>query len=224
MNNQREKIVLFGTRSPLLPDYEETCQRLGVTIAAAVRVDDLRPRLLDRDIVVDLDVLGEEHADIGFLACAFSPRRREELVAMAHKAGLRESEALIDPTSVVASSTRFGAGCHVAAGVVIGAAGVLGDHVFINRSTNLGHHAFVDDFTSVGPGCTLAGNVHLGRASFVGAGSVILPGIRIGVGAVVAAGSVVREDVADDVLVAGAPATIKRQGLSPDIYGAPGEE
>jgi sugar O-acyltransferase (sialic acid O-acetyltransferase NeuD family) len=218
-----EKIIFFGIRSPLLPDYEETCSRLGLQIAAAVRVDSRRPRILDRRAIIDLSDLDERQKNFPFVACAFYPKRRGELVAMASEAGLVAAEALIDPTAIIASSTRFGNGSFINAGVVIGAAGVFGEYICINRSTNIGHHAFFDDLVAIGPGVTIAGNVHIGKHSFVGAGSVVLPGVRIGKRAIVAAGSVVRHHVSDEVLVAGNPARVKRhRGTS--VYGVEGEE
>lgn len=218
------RLVLFGIRSPLLPDYEETCSRLEVQIDAAVRTDSLRPRILDRGAVIELVDLEESQKGLPFIACAFSPTRRRELSVMANDAGLIAAEPLLDPTSVIASSTRIGNGCFINAGTVIGAAGLLGEHVVVNRSTNLGHHAFVDDFVSIGPGVTMAGNVRLGEQSLIGAGSVILPGVRIGKGAVVAAGSVVRKDVPVGALAAGNPATVKRQQVRSTIYGQVGDE
>lgn len=218
------KIVLFGIRSPLLPDYEETCGRLNIEIAAAVRTDTHRSRLLDREAVMEMPDLDERHLGLPYVACAFSPNRRGELAEMADAAGLVPTDPLIDPSAVVASSTRIGNGSFINAGVIIGAASVIGDHVFINRSTNLGHHGMIGDFASVGPGVTMAGNVHLGRKSFIGAGSVILPGIRIGDGAVVGAGSVVRVSVPDGVLAAGNPAKTVRERPGPNVFGEPGEE
>ncbi len=218
------KLVLIGVRSPLLPDYEESCQRLGLNIVAAVRTDELRPRILDRSVLIEFAQLNEDYDELPFIACAFSPKRRMELCEKVGTTGLIAAEPLLDPTAVVASSTRIGHGTFVSAGVVIGAAGMLGEHVFVNRSTNLGHHTVVGDYASIGPGCTLAGNVRIGEHAFVGAGSVILPGVRIGVGAVVAAGSVVKDDVPDSVMVAGIPAMLKRARLSPNIFGLPGEE
>lgn len=217
-------IVLFGVRSPLLPDYEESCHRLGLRLNAAVQADQLRPRMLDRDKIVRLEDLHDDQAGQAFLACAFSPLRRRQLAQMANDAGLLAAEPLIDPTAIVASSTRIGAGCFINAGVVIGAAGVVGEHVVVNRATNIGHHVCIEDFTSIGPGCTLAGNVRLGEQSFIGAGSVLLPGVRVGENAVIAAGSVVKDDVPAGVLVAGTPAAIKRENLSSDVYGLEGEE
>lgn len=219
-----KSIVLFGVRSPLLPDYEETCARLGLKIAAAVRADNLRARILDRSKVIDLSELETGHGLPGFVACAFSPYRREQLAILAVKAGLVAAEQLVDATSVVASSTRVGCGTYMNAGVVIGAAGVIGEHVCVSRSTNIGHHGHIDDFVSIGPGVTIAGNVHIGTHCFIGAGSTVLPGVRIGERAIVAAGSVVKDDVSSDVLVAGSPAKATRTRPSAKLLGEEGEE
>ena len=202
-------IVLFGVRSPLTPDYEESCARAGHRIAAAVNVGDAPPRLLDRGPLVETGALETAHREAPCIVCAFHPGRRRELVAAALDAGLRFTESLIDPTAVVASSTRIGAGTYINAACVIGAMGMIGENVLINRGCNLGHHALLDDFATVGPGVTMAGNVRIGEGSIIGAGSTVLPGVAIGANALVAAGSVVRRDVPDDTFVAGSPAVEK---------------
>ena len=218
------RIVLFGVRSPMIVDVEETCERAGLVIAAAVKASAHAPRLLDRGPLIDLADLRDVHRHTAAIVCAFSPIRRRELVAAARAAGLRFDGPLVDPTSVVPRSTRLGDGTYVGAGCVLGAAALLGDHVFVNRAANLGHHAVVDDYATIGPGVTIAGHVRIGEGALVGAGSTILPGVTIGAGAMVAAGSVVRRDVADDTLVAGAPARQTRLKPSATAVHPPGEE
>lgn len=224
MSDAITSVALFGIRSPLLPDYEDCFDRLGLEISIAVRADSLRPRLLGHKTVIDLADLSSAHHGLAFIACAFNPYRRDELVRLALAARMVAAKAIVDPTSIVATSTRLGDGTFVNAGSVIGSAGIIGDHVFVNRASNIGHHAILDDYVSIGPGVTIAGNVRVGRTSFVGAGSIILPGIRIGAGAVVAAGSVVRTDVNDGVLVAGNPANVRRNRPSSTMLGGDGEE
>jgi hypothetical protein len=46
-------MVLFGVRSPLVVDYEETLKRLGISISLAVSVNGT-PRLLSECRTVDL--------------------------------------------------------------------------------------------------------------------------------------------------------------------------
>lgn len=200
-----KKIALFGIRSPLTADYEETCHRAAIVIEFAVSVAGA-PRLLSAASIIELVDLQPHHLRTAYVACAFGPLRRRALVEIATNAGFAVAETLIDPSSTIARSSRLGAGTYVNAGCVIGALSMIGGHVVINRSCSVGHHAVLADYASLGPGSTLAGNVRVGEGSVIGAGSTILPGIRIGAGSVVAAGSVVRRDVPDGILVAGNPA------------------
>jgi len=48
------EIVLFGVRTPLVVDYEETCKRLGIEVVAGISVLGT-PRMLDRSRVISLD-------------------------------------------------------------------------------------------------------------------------------------------------------------------------
>lgn len=198
-------MILFGVRSPLVVDYEETCHRLGLAISAAVSVQG-EPRLVDRAALVALaDFNPSANAD-PFIACAFAPVRRAELIALATRLGLSAAPALIDPSAVLARTVRVGVGSFINAGVVIGAVSLIGEGVVVNRSASLGHHTVLGDHVSVGPGATLAGNIQVGNAAMIGAGAVVLPHLRIGPGAVVAAGAVVRHHVPGGALVAGHPA------------------
>lgn len=200
-------MILFGVRSPLIVDVEETLHRLGIDITAAVSVNGV-PRLRNRDRLVDLaDFVAS--AGAGFLATAFSPRRRQALVEQAIALGLVPAPALVDPTTILPVSLAVGAGSFVNAGVVVGGLSIIGDHVLVNRAVSLGHHCMLGDFVSIGPGATLAGNIRVGAGSMIGAGSTILPNVRIGENAIVSAGSVVRKHVPDGGFVAGNPAVAK---------------
>lgn len=201
-------MIVFGLRSPIVVEIEETLGRLGLGIDHAVSVSGT-PRLMDRRRVVDLDAF---HPEPGrpFIAAAFAPQRRAELATMAEELGLVRAEAIVDPTAILPRSLRLGAATYINAGVVIGAMSMLGDGVLVNRSASLGHHTVLGDFVSIGPGATLAGNIHVGAGSLVGAGATVLPHVRIGEGAIVSAGAVVRKHVRDGTLVVGNPAVPHR--------------
>lgn len=196
--------VLFGIRSPLVVEYEESCARRGIALSAGIDLDGT-PRLAG-----DLPVipLGEflPVAGTRFLACAFAPKRRRELVEQARALGLDLAAALVDPHAVLARTVRVGAGSFINAGVIIGAVTRIGEAVLVNRAASVGHHCLIQDYVSIGPGATLAGNIHVGQGAMIGAGAVILPDVRIGAGAIISAGAVVRAHVKDDTLVAGDPA------------------
>lgn len=201
-------MILFGARSPLVVDFEETLARLGIAVAAAVSVGGV-PRVLDRSRLVELaDFVAEPSAM--FLAPAFAPMRRAELIAQAISMGLAKAPALVDPTAILPRSIRIGTGSYVNAGVVIGAMSMLGEGVLVNRAASLGHHTVLGDMVSIGPGATLAGNIHVGAGSVIGAGAVVLPNVRIGAGSIVSAGAVVRKHVPDGTLVIGNPAVERR--------------
>ena len=200
-------MIVFGVRSPLVVEIEETLARLSREPVALVSINGT-PRALDRRRLVDLADFSPE-AGAPFIAVAFAPARRAELVAQARALGLKLAPALVDPTAILPRSIRIGEGTFINAGVVIGGLSMIGEGVLVNRAASLGHHCVLGDYVSVGPGATLAGNIHVGANTVIGAGAVIQPDVRIGANAVIAAGSVVRKPVEDGALVVGNPAEAK---------------
>jgi sugar O-acyltransferase (sialic acid O-acetyltransferase NeuD family) len=199
------EIVLFGVRSPLVVEYEETCNRLGVAIRLGISVNGA-PRLRGEFNIVTVEELASHVVSAPFLACAFAPGRRMALFDMAAAHNLQPAPALIDPTAILSRSVRVEAGSYVNAGVVIGSQSSIGRNALVNRSASLGHHTLLGDHVSIGPGAVLAGNIHVGEGSMVGAGATILPNMRIGAGCLIGAGAVVIDHVADGTFVAGNPA------------------
>lgn len=198
-------VILFGVRSPITVEYEETCHRLGLTISFAVSLGKA-PRVLDSSRVVAIEDFTAPRDGGRFYACAFTAARRQALFDRAEALGLTPAPALVDPHAVLARSVRIDDGSFVNAGAVIGALSFIGRGVLINRSASIGHHAMIGDFVSIGPGATLAGNIRVGAGTIIGAGATILPDIRIGENALIAGGSLVRENVPDATFVAGNPA------------------
>lgn len=200
-------MILFGVRSPIVVEYEESCLRRGISISMAVSLNGT-PRTAGPAPIVAPGALG---AAVGqsFLACAFSPLRRKELISLGRDAGLVLAEALVDPHAIIASNARLGPGTFINAGSIVGALTLIGEGVLINRAASVGHHCLVEDYASIGPGANLAGNIHVGEGVMIGAGATVLPNVRLGRGAIVSAGSVVKGHVPDDTTVAGNPARPK---------------
>lgn len=217
------EVVLFGIRSPLAVEYEETCRRTGIAIAFALSVDGA-PRLVTPTTIRKLDELEPDHLKVAAVTCAFSPVRRRMLVATALEAGFAIAAALVDAAATIASSARVGAGSYINAGCVVGAYALIGEHVVLNRSSSVGHHTMLADYVSIGPGVTLAGNVRVGEGSVIGAGSTVLPDLRVGAGAIVAAGSVVRSHVPDGVFIAGNPAISRPYNFEESSLNLPDAE
>jgi hypothetical protein len=207
------RLILFGVGSRLVVDYEETCTRAGIQIAAAIKNRPVAHYLTHCQRVISPNAIDADLLAVPFLCPLFTPAYRWRASLEALAAGLFASEALIDPSATVASSVEFGPGCYINAAATIGGCGKIGAHVVINRSASIGHHLSLAEYASVGPGVVLTGEVSIGKGALVGAGSVVLPKIRIGDHALIAAGSVVTRDVEECTLVAGNPARLVRKGL-----------
>ena len=206
------KVVLFGIGSPLVVEYEETCNRLGYTVAAAVRNRPGPVFFRDERVITE----ARELAPVSAWSCfcpLFTPRNRFVATAEAVDLGWTFTGALVDPTAIVASSAIIGNGVFVNAGCVLGAELTLHEHVVVNRSASLGHHVEIGAFASVGPGVVVGGLVTIGSGAMLGAGAVILPQVNVGAHAVVGAGSVVVRDVPAHGKVLGNPARLVASGL-----------
>jgi sugar O-acyltransferase (sialic acid O-acetyltransferase NeuD family) len=208
------RIVIFGVGSPLAIDLEESCGRLGIEIIAAIRNVPGVSFVSDKQRVVEIDSLDSALMAIPFALPMFTPNHRRTALADALTRGFTQGATIIDPTSVVASSTILGEGSYINAGCTIGGAGKLGKFVLINRAVSIGHHASLDDFVSIGPGAVLSGFVHLGSGAVIGAGSVLLPKIEIGENTVVGAGSVVTKSMPENCFVLGSPARVVKMGVT----------
>lgn len=201
-------VVLYGSTSSIIVDVEETCARLGLTIAAIVKNvagDDFA--LSGAPIMAPADVPASL-TSLPFAVPIFGPAHRRHASEDARRRGFERAATLVDPTAMVAASTSIGPGSYVNCGVAIGGAGRIGAFVFVNRSASIGHHADIADFVSIGPGAHIAGGVRLGRGTVVSTGAIILPRIAIGSNSVIGAGSVVTEPVPDCCLVVGNPGRV----------------
>ncbi len=87
---------------------------------------------------------------------------------------------LIHPNAWVDPSARLGLGSYVAAGVVINAKAVAGDHVLVGTGASVGHDCIVEDFVQLESGVRLGGGARLGRGCLCGIGSSVVPNITVG--------------------------------------------
>jgi acetyltransferase-like isoleucine patch superfamily enzyme len=191
----REPIVLFGAGSAVIVDVEESCRRMGRSVAAIVQNTAGTTWAQDPSLVVPLEELDGGLFEYDVLVPLFRPANRRTAVAQARQLGARRVASILDPTSILPARLGVGEGIYVNAGCVIGACSELGPFAFVNRGCSLGHHLCLGEFVSLGPGVVIAGQVTIGAGAMIGAGAVLLPKITVGADAVVAAGAVVRRDV-----------------------------
>ena len=204
-------MVLFGAGSPIIVEFEETCRRLGYSVAAAVK-NRTGPVYCDR-VVVDVGDLTPALRGLTCFCPMFTPLNRYIAFVEAAALGCTFSHALVDPTAIAASSAVTGVGTFVNAGAILGAHASLAEHVLVNRGATIGHHVDIAAFASIGPGVVVGGQATIGRGAMIGAGAVVLPQVRVGAHAVVGAGSVVVSDVPERSKVFGNPARVVASGL-----------
>lgn len=208
---ERARWLVYACRTDYTADVVEIIARRGDAVAALI--DNLgQPRSVDDPEMIGADALPTELLLLPVVIPLITPGHRHHVLGEARTRGLARFPSLVDPTSVVGSSARVGEGSVINAAAVIAGEVQVGRFVHVNRSASVGHHSVLDDFSTLGPGCVLAGRVRVGSGAFIGAGAVCAPKVSIGPNAVVGAGAVVVKDVPAGAVVVGNPAQIIRQG------------
>lgn len=81
--------------------------------------------------------------------------------------------AIISKAAHIDSTAQIGAGCHIAAGVVIGANVVMGE------GCSIAPNAVIGDGVEIGKNCLIGANASISH-SIIGEGTRLYPGVRIG--------------------------------------------
>jgi sugar O-acyltransferase (sialic acid O-acetyltransferase NeuD family) len=160
----------------------------------------------DRGQLAAVHASGVRHLIFGFGDC----RARLELDAVAAGAGFCFT-TVVHPRAAVSTAATLGPGTFVAAGAVVNPGTGVGRHVIINTCASVDHDCEIEDGAHICPGVRLAGNVTVGRGSWVGIGSTVIEKIHIGPWSVIGAGSVVVKDIPAGVLAFGVPARVVRR-------------
>jgi len=209
-----ESVVIYGVGSPIVADFQESLERAGIRVAAAVRNLSCDVHLLPNTPFIEPAQLTAEELAFPFLVPFFTPANRQKAAREAFGIGFRSAFSLIDPTVPRPRSLVHGQGLYVNAGCTLGAACEFDEFVFLNRAVSVGHHVKCGAFVSIGPGAVIAGSVKIGRGSVIGAGAVVLPELSIGNNSVVGAGAVVTKDVPDQCMVLGGSAKISQTQIA----------
>lgn len=112
----------------------------------------------------------------------------------------------LSPSAVISPSARIGKGVAVMAGAVINAEASIDDLCIINTGATVDHDCQIGRAAHIAPQSALAGNVEIGKESFVGIGTKIIPTICVGEFVMIGAGSVVITNVDSRTKVVGVPA------------------
>lgn len=109
-------------------------------------------------------------------------------------------DAVISPLDVTIEE-----GTVIMAGTVVNAGGKIGKHCIINTSSVVEHDNQIEDYVHISVGAKLAGNVHIGRKSWIGIGATISNNITICQDCMIGAGAVVVGDIKESGKYVGVP-------------------
>jgi sugar O-acyltransferase (sialic acid O-acetyltransferase NeuD family) len=124
----------------------------------------------------------------------------------------------IHPSAAVSLDVVLGSGTVVMAQAAINHGCRVGEGCIVNTKSSLDHNSVMEDFSSLAPGVTCGGQVHIGYCSAVGIGANILGKIAIGKHTVIGAGSLVNKNISDNKVAYGVTAQVVRDRNSDEPY------
>ena len=113
---------------------------------------------------------------------------------------------LVHPSAVVAEDVEIGTGSVVMAGAIINPGAKVGRGCIINTSSSVDHDCVLEDYVHVAVGSHLAGNVIVGKGTWIGAGATVSNNIIVCEGSTIGAGAVVIREIAVPGTYVGVPA------------------
>lgn len=113
----------------------------------------------------------------------------------------------IHPNAVISElDTHIDEGTVVMANAVINPGAYIGKHCIINTGAIVEHDNTIEDYVHVSVGAKLAGNVHVGRKTWVGIGATVKNNVSVCEDCMIGAGAVVIKDIVEKGTYIGVPA------------------
>jgi len=113
--------------------------------------------------------------------------------------------SLIHPSAVIGTDVEIEVGTVVMAGTVINSSTRIGKGCIINTSSSLDHDNVIEDYVHISPGVRTAGNVTIGKGTWLGIGSVVSNNVNICSDCKVGAGAVVVKSITEPGTYVGVP-------------------
>lgn len=113
---------------------------------------------------------------------------------------------VIHPSAEISAHADIGVGNVIMANVVVNVDAKIGDACIVNTAATVDHGCIIDDGVHISPGVHLAGQVEVGKHSWVGIGATVTQLVVIGENVTIGAGSVAIENIPDGKTAIGIPA------------------
>lgn len=118
--------------------------------------------------------------------------------------------SLMHPSALISPSAKIGDGSILLPNSVVCGETLIGEGVIINTSCSVDHQCNIHSGAHICPGVNIAGEVIIGKKSWIGIGACIKQCIKIGENVTVGAGAAVVNDLPDSVVAVGVPAKISK--------------
>lgn len=115
---------------------------------------------------------------------------------------------LIHPTAFVSKSATIQPGTVIFAQAAVNAGASVGLGNIINTGATVDHDCFIEEGVHICPGVHLAGEVNVGKFSWIGIGAAVIQQVAIGDNVMIGAGSVITRDICSNVKVMGVPGRV----------------
>lgn len=146
------------------------------------------------------------------------PAIREEKFYLLKEDGIT-TPSLIHPDVHIPETTCVGQGSVIQYGCFISCNVSIGDYVYIQPHCNIGHDDKLADGCMISGFGNIAGNVSIGRFTYLGLSVAVKEGVSIGGNTIIGMGSVVYKDVPDEMVALGNPARPMARNTDRRVFG-----
>ena len=174
-----------------------------------VFVDKRYPHLLNAGhwpVINDHSILNELDKDIfDYIVAVGDNNIRYDLHNELKKKGFNLVN-VIHPSAEISDYATLGIGNALLAHAVVNVDTKIGDACILNTATTVDHDCIISNGVHISPGAHLAGQVKVGKYSWIGIGATVKQSVVIGENVILGAGAVAIEDIPDGKTAVGIPA------------------
>lgn len=112
---------------------------------------------------------------------------------------------LIHPSAIISDSVELSEGIAIMPNTIVNPNSKIGLGAILNTATSIDHENVIEEFVHISPGCHLAGQVSIGKMSWLGIGCNVINDIRICEKCIIGAGSTITKDIKKSGIYVGTP-------------------
>ncbi|MBN9655057.1 acetyltransferase [Halobacillus sp. GSS1] len=160
---------------------------------------------------LELDVMGKVDDSLHyideyeFIVGIGDNKLRESIQSDLESKGARLA-TLVHPNAIIGFDVYIGNGSVIMAGAIINPSSNIGKGCIVNTSASIDHDNTLSNYVHISPGVHLAGNVKVGKSTWIGIGSVVSNNLYITTDCKIGAGAAVIKEINTPGTYVGVPA------------------